>query len=615
MLKCGFCERTSLHDNPCPKRHEGLHLVFVNASVCLPCRNYTQNCLKTKSATWIKEQLAKSDKNRLEYRQKVDQHSELFDNTPPGKQLRNVSDVIEPPSFVNVSDEMAFKKRKHFGVFWPRSVLERHKVPFEEKDLKVVPDEDEPGLVRDSLFGTPSGSTELFNDNVRRYVKTEVLADSQSALMSKEKVDEAWDDVKGKVGKVTVESKTKDGQEEPEVSLKRARAADDDNDDCSWDDILPGLLVASQPSEESPSGREGGGTPKATRKKKKPKGVAKRHLKGRSRRGGAPAPKASVANPKAKGSKAAPSSASKVFPSVQLRLIGSLEAMISEEHAMSAAAASEEGIETLQLCKVEACWKKLESKVEADDTYDVLSAANTRRTDGNDEVEDLGSRGSGVWKNSLESVAKLRVIAEVLKSKECTDECALEYSPAFLLRAISDATSANVVVTPKLLEMVVRREALGLAKDGNINGAIATINPQVSSACGVKILSEHPRHQAKAQASIAVAVIDMCFNSDLSADLQHTLKSCLEVVKRDDFVRVLRGVLVLHAFSTGDFSAECDVDDACKLLAPSADDDELMRDLKNVFARGRGKTMLADAKKACLQQVIDKRCRAINPTS
>ena len=42
---CSYCKRTSQHDNPCPKKHAGPKLKFINKSTCCNCRNF-QNCKK-----------------------------------------------------------------------------------------------------------------------------------------------------------------------------------------------------------------------------------------------------------------------------------------------------------------------------------------------------------------------------------------------------------------------------------------------------------------------------------------------------------------------------------------------------------------------------------------
>ena len=79
-----------------------------------------------------------------------------------------------------------------------------------------------------------------------------------------------------------------------------------------------------------------------------------------------------------------------------------------------------------------------------------------------------------------------------MASLTCSDDCALECSPAFLARPYQDANSKGVAPP---LEVLGRSRSLTdtiLLLDDNVQSAIATAIPNVETSCGLHTLRDSP---------------------------------------------------------------------------------------------------------------------------
>lgn len=175
-------------------------------------------------------------------------------------------------------------------------------------------------------------------------------------------------------------------------------------------------------------------------------------------------------------------SPNKIYLSTQLRLLTIFDETITIGNAVLDAAATQEGLEQATVQKVTAATARVSGRLERDDAFCTLTAKNVRTTESGD-AEDLHIRGCDTLKAATTVSLRLALLGEVVKGLTCQDECALEYSPAFLHRSILDAQSGGVVLPSWALEQVVHRQALSLLRDGNVGAAVATADMALQASC------------------------------------------------------------------------------------------------------------------------------------
>ena len=126
---------------------------------------------------------------------------------------------------------------------------------------------------------------------------------------------------------------------------------------------------------------------------------------------------------------------------------------------------------------------------EIEDVRRSLVAKNTRKKEGG-ELEDLGARGYEVLREADNRCVQMSAVGPTLTSLATSDERALEYSPAFLLRCITDAEAASVKLGSSAYAEVVTRNASTLLNDGHVASSIASIDKKVETICGITVLGK-----------------------------------------------------------------------------------------------------------------------------
>ena len=183
---------------------------------------------------------------REEYKPSVQAYEKLFNDTPPGQQLRNPASKIQMPSWVHSEKESGEKKTKVYGVRWPKSVLDKFKVQYADDDLEACSSEDEPFLVRDNIHGVPSFCTVIDSYKKKAVKAVKEVGSSASAMTNDEVSDKAKALTRGKtVGEIVV---LPSGAEKVKLTSvgRDLRGGDDDE----WDDLLP---TFTGKEEETPS--------------------------------------------------------------------------------------------------------------------------------------------------------------------------------------------------------------------------------------------------------------------------------------------------------------------------------------------------------------------------
>ena len=115
-------------------RYKAAHyLRFANSHSCLTCRNMNNGTLKGKAATKVRKETANDQTKRAEYLKLVEAWEDAHD-TASGH-FNNDGELVVP-QWLDALEEDTVRDITVGGVFWPRSVLDRKDVKYDEKPLK-----------------------------------------------------------------------------------------------------------------------------------------------------------------------------------------------------------------------------------------------------------------------------------------------------------------------------------------------------------------------------------------------------------------------------------------------------------------------------------------------
>ncbi len=247
---CAFCCGTEASDNPCPKRHKGEHLVFASSTECLVCRNYISAVVISSSTRAELRDHVQTPERRAAYKRKRDEYAANFDDHE-GKKMRNASEYVSMPSWIERAQELAAEARTHWGIFWSTDVLNRGGVPYDTKKLQSY--SGMRGLFRDRSLGIPVEAVEVSTLKAERMKHKETNMHSDSADSSA--VTEAWNKAR-QAGQVKANKETDDkGTAYFHVSVAKEQIKRDDDEDDWAGGMLPNLSLGDS-AEENEDGDE-----------------------------------------------------------------------------------------------------------------------------------------------------------------------------------------------------------------------------------------------------------------------------------------------------------------------------------------------------------------------
>ena len=285
---------------------------------------------------------------------------------------------------------------------------------------------------------------------------------------------------------------------------------------------------------------------------------------------------------------------------MQIRLIIVLEGLVMEGKSIIESAESAEGIGALRSAKAEQTFKKLDAKLEARDFVSQLQANNTRTSE-DGSLEDLAQRGYEALQSAIATKERLSLLTQLLRGLDAREESDLEYSPIYMLRAISDAQIAGLRVPPSAVVEAVRRSTRTALRDSP-GTSMASFDPDVDMSCGLCLLRDSPMLEG-AQSTIAVDVLNYYFDEtavglENNAEILHTLNCMIRCARSESLKELLQKLRLVFNAST-----ENDKDVASAIDFVSAYDDERMQKL---FGIGPGRRFLNDAKIMCTQRAIEQ---------
>ena len=616
MQTCGWCSGTTMDDNPCPKRHPGENLVFASTTECLPCRNYINSCLNHMPRAELKEDI-KNPKKMEDYKSGRRQHCELFNETPQGKQLRDVKGKIVLPEWISKREETGTVGRTMFGVFHPEWTLTRDNIPYQKGQLEVY--EGETGMFRDPGPVLPRGCTEVYKRKAHMLTREKQLQSADN-LPDPKKLSDNWKAMKAGADKaVYLQQKTEKGEDgieaaETSVRSKRQRL---DGDEDSWDlGVIGNSGVAESsetPSDDAKKGKRGAG-----RKKRKNAGKGGKTLR-------KPKAKAATAEKhgtptKASGSTKKPmsppskltggSAVAKVYPSVQMRDILKIEQLNTEAAALLDTCQAEQGFLSTPTSKCSQQIARLEAKLTSEAIQRCVIAQNEGKLESG-EVVDLHARGKAAWAHTTSLCDKLTLLKEVMEGYKAAadDPSAMNASPSFLHRAFCDAKAAGTTPPMLVLTEINIRQALSLFKDGNVSGACCTLRIGMQVPCGMSMFEGHMGEAKEAQVQCAIRIVGAILEEYIATEPDttvHALKSLKDSVA-DSNTAVISDIdnltiVVQHRQREGQ-----EIDAACNCF--NLTNGTAIEEFRSLLSGGHGRQLLSSARTYVLQRGIDEGSR------
>lgn len=281
-----------------------------------------------------------------------------------------------------------------------------------------------------------------------------------------------------------------------------------------------------------------------------------------------------------------------------------MEQLLGETELVLSNAIDEAGLDSLCTPKVTAAEQRIQKKL-ANDSHALL-ARNFRQAEGKEEC--LYTRGKACVDRAEKVLEHLGLLKDEIGALQCKDENSLEYNPGYLLRAYEDCQRAGLNLPPTALFPVVRRQALMSLREGNLCGAISTLNEDIEMACGICLLKKHPTHLSLLQSEGVCDIISEVLNSTeaLSVDIQFVMESLARSIKGEgDLTQMIQHV---KEIASPDDYEEDSVDAAIKAIATPAPENRCAEQITRVFSTTGGKNLLFAARQHCTQRSIEIGC-------
>ena len=176
-----------------------------------------------------------------------------------------------------------------------------------------------------------------------------------------------------------------------------------------------------------------------------------------------------------------------VCPSTQLRAIILAETVLAEASATMSAGQGCEGIKTLSTQKVATARTKAYRKINSDEKVAVWTARNAMK-EGTHDL-DLHAHGNVCLKVLSKSVEKLNGLKDISEELFGNDPNALRAMPIFTARTYRSLEFVGYVLPAYVLECAVKKHALRFMEDCNDVLALANIDVEAASLCGLCGLS------------------------------------------------------------------------------------------------------------------------------
>ena len=202
-----------------------------------------------------------------------------------------------------------------------------------------------------------------------------------------------------------------------------------------------------------------------------------------------------------------------VYPCYQRRSILSAMQLTAEATTFLGTHIDDEGLRTTPTSKVAHLQKRLSEKFTKEDFVQSLTASNeviySELEDADEESKlPMKELGAKLRDRGARQLDHLGLLENVLTSTSCTDDSKMEFSPAFVLRAFTDAKRSGLALGSWPLSVAIHRQVESYSRDFKFNHAIAVAD-QDSHDCqhGMQLLKDQPKLLAEAQSVVAATIV------------------------------------------------------------------------------------------------------------
>ena len=259
------------------------------------------------------------------------------------------------------------------------------------------------------------------------------------------------------------------------------------------------------------------------------------------------------------------------------------------------------GLEDTPLSKLNTSQKRLEDKLGKDGFRESLLTVNSRTSEGGQE-EDLRIMGHTLLARADAMLITLDHLCNVAAGVQCREECAIEYSSAYLNRVYNEAKVAGVDVPVDVLVLSVSRHCQSLVADGNFQSAVEAFDPESEGHLGMSTLKSQTTVVTDAQEKTAVIIMENMLQADIAyLTLKGPLKELAERAKDAALAAAIRHVSIItepadHSETTVYESISC-------LLGEG--ESSVPGSVQFLFLSGAGRTLIKHARNVCHQIKAD----------
>ena len=173
----------------------------------------------------------------------------------------------------------------------------------------------------------------------------------------------------------------------------------------------------------------------------------------------------------------------KVSPSIQRRMISSMELVRHEADSLLKLVQNLAGIKSTPTNKLSALAARIEAKLTKEEAS--LRCHNVvPKTEGEGD-EDLFDHGDAICSTMHKLQAELTVCSELVSAFQSSSEYTLEGAAQFLQHAHADYVAAGFSPHPTVVEEIVIRRGKSMQSEGQTRGACCLIDPDCEMVCGL----------------------------------------------------------------------------------------------------------------------------------
>jgi hypothetical protein len=335
------------------------------------------------------------------------------------------------------------------------------------------------GIILPDSAGQPTGTIKLTTINSTSVDRVQQVQNSEDATKA-DQVADAFKQASASLSQSVQTRTLKDGDSTIEVvDVKKRKLQRHCSDATSEDDWVAAINNSAAPGTSSGSRAR---QPEDTQTgDDEPASEAGQKNKARKKASVHPAPLAKPPIRKSSGSavESPGSGGQKVFPSVQMREIASVQVLLNEADVLLGTATMQEGIKSLSEAKVRVVLKKLDKKMEAKTVQVLLysqgSGSYDDDMDDGEMKDDLTVKGEMVYKNMQEACSKMEALGNFFQAAENSEVRDFGGTPSQLNFAMKKCIQMGIALPVYATILLVHRQFAVLREEAVEEGCTGSL--------------------------------------------------------------------------------------------------------------------------------------------